>query len=155
MTATPWDRHEYFPHFPDGENWDPEWCKSTARKWQSWVASPGSLTIILACLSALGFGNSEIFAPLMQTGLIVLQGGMRPRRTGRWAMSSVNVCVFEPGGSLPPGSLSTTGAGMPLSMPHRGCLWDAQFTLLHGIPFLMLSSEIRRLEFGDTLIPNL
>lgn len=46
---------------------------------------------------ALGFGKSKIFASVTRIELTVLKDGMRPTSTGHWAMSSVNVCVFEPG----------------------------------------------------------
>lgn len=70
-------------------------------------------------------------------------------------MSSVNVRVFEPGGSPPLGFFPRDGAGMSLTGLPCGCLWDTQFTLLHGTVFLTHSSEIRRLEFGGTLLQNL
>lgn len=43
------------------------------------------------------------------------------------------------------------GAGMPLTMLHRGY----QFILLHGIPYVTLSSELRSLEFGGPHTHNL
>lgn len=40
---------------------------------------------------------------------------------------------------------------MPLTMLHRGY----QFILLHGIPYVTLSSELRSLEFGGPHTHNL
>lgn len=128
------------------------WCRNTARKWQSWVASPGSLTIILNCLWAIGFGKSEIFTAVMETRLTVLRGWDAAKYNWRlshvfceWLCISTRWCRSIVALFLQDLFLGM-GQGMPCTKAHCGHLQVAQFVLLHGIPFLTLTHEIRKFE---------
>lgn len=153
LTATPWDRYYYFPHFPDGENWDPEWCRNTARKWQV-GAEPRLFN---------HYFNLLLSSRLWQIWNICFWDANRTYCPSEkdvepcllWMFVCLNQVMQTSCGSLPMGSLSRGGAGIALIKPHYGRPWDAQFILWHDIPFLTLSPEIRRFDFFCTFIQNL